>query len=440
MTENMNLPHHIETEMSVLGALFNDEEAQIYASGNLTAGDFYDQKHKKIYASALDLISKGISIDHLTIINKLNAEGILDQCGHEEYIRSIATLPFTSNFEDHVRIIKNHARSRKLIEIGGLAAKYGYEGDEDGLDKLESEIISMYNIVGAKKDFARLEDSVHEYFRSVQNTENSGRVKTGFRDLDSLILGFQPSDLIILAARTSVGKSSAALNIAMNVGMQLGTGVAIFTLEMSELQVAQRFITMASGVSSDKILSMKLTPYEVSQLKRSLDIYKSAPIFTCDNPTMTVAEIRSKAKRLFLQQPNIGLIIVDYVQLIEGSRRTTEQERVSEISRSLKGLARDLNVPIIAISSLNREVDHRSPPIPVVSDLRSSGNLEYDSDIVLLLYREDKYDENTDRKGIADIYVAKNRNGRTGIVSLGFNENTTRYFNLERHDSVGKEI
>jgi replicative DNA helicase len=331
---------------------------------------------------------------------------------------------------------------RRLIGAAGRIAAIAYADSADvplALERAEQELFAVTQ-VRATREFVHIRDLLAEYLESIQlgvsgETARPG-VPTGFIDLDRLLGGMQRSDLVILAARPSLGKTALALNMARNAGVRFNLTTAIFSVEMSRLQVAQRFLCTESGVDSARVREGRINDGEIRRLTEALETLSAAPIYVDDTPSIGINELRAKARRLHSEHP-LDLLIVDYLQLVGGANPQNRVQEMSEVSRSLKALARELDIPVLALSQLSRAVESRSPHIPMLSDLRDSGSIEQDADVVLFIYREDVYDRETERKGITDLYVAKHRNGPTGMVSLLFQEQSTRFVDLAREPRLG---
>jgi replicative DNA helicase len=348
-----------------------------------------------------------------------------------------AEVPTAVHVEYYGRIVERTAILRRLIECGGKITALGYDEREDletTLDKAESELFSVSQR-RATQDFVHIGTVVDSYFDQVtylrDNRDQVVGVSTGYPDLDKLTGGLQPSDLIILAARPSVGKTALALSIAYNVGIHTRRTVGIFSLEMSREQLVQRMLAMHTGIDTQRLRTGNID-VDLQVLMDAMGLISSASIYIEDTPGLSIMELRSRARRL-RAQVGVDLIIVDYLQLMQGRRSDKRVQEVSEISRNLKSLARELNVPVIALSQLSRAVEGRTSHVPMLSDLRESGSIEQDADLVVFIYREELYDKETDKKGIAEIHIAKHRNGPLGIVPLRFDVRTTRFQNLERY-------
>ncbi|HEY3118407.1 MAG TPA: replicative DNA helicase [Chloroflexota bacterium] len=423
-------PHNTEAEESVLASLLIDPEAIEVVAPLLTASDFYHPQNRDIFAAMVRLFDRRQPTDFVMVCDELERAGQLDAVGGVVYLsRLLTVVPTPVHVEYYGRVVERTAVMRQLIGVAGRIAAIGYEDPADvrmALDRAEQELFRVTQR-RVERDFVLLRDILAEYLEQIQPAAGieQGRpsVATGFIDLDKILGGFQRSDLIILAARPSVGKTALALNIARNSALRFNLPSAIFSVEMSRQQIAQRFLSMESGVDSLRVREGRLNERETRALGESLNVLSGAPIYVDDTASIGLTELRSKARRLHLQNP-LRLIIVDYLQLVRGANDNRVQE-ISEISRSLKALARELDVPVLAVSQLSRAVEGRSGHMPQLSDLRDSGAIEQDADVVLFIYRED--DKEDERRGVMELYVAKHRNGPTGKISLAFEERSTRF-------------
>jgi replicative DNA helicase len=430
-------PHNTEAEESVLGSLLIDPEAIEAAVALLRPDDFYHPRNRDIYAAMMRLYERRHPTDFVMVCDELEREDMLDRIGGVAYVsRLLTVVPTAVHIEHYAQIVQRTAVMRRLIGAAGRIAAIGYEDFADislALERAEQELFQVTQIRGAR-DFMHIREVLAEYLEQIQlgsGAEPSRPgVPSGYIDLDRMLGGFQRSDLVILAARPSMGKTALALNIARNAAVRFNLTTAIFSVEMSRLQIAQRFLSTESGVDSARIREGRLSEVEIRQLGEGLDILSASPIYIDDTPAIGVNELRAKARRLHGEHP-LDMLIIDYLQLIGGSTPVNRVQEISEISRSLKSLARELNIPVIALSQLSRAVEGRSPHIPMLSDLRDSGSIEQDADVVLFIYREDAYDRDSERKGITDLYIAKHRNGPTGMVSLLFLDRSTRFVDLE---------
>lgn len=430
-------PHNTAAEEAVLGSILIDAEPLVRLSGFLRAEDFYRDRNGIIYAAMLALHDRREPVDYLTLADELGRQEKYEQAGGLPYLSSLLTVVPTAAFAEHYgRIVERTAVMRRLISAAARIAQLGYQDNRDVDEVLERAEQLLIGVAQrrATRDFASLSDVLREYLEQLRTLQDGDQTKygipVGFIDLDKITGGFQRSDLVILAARPSLGKTSLALNMAANAAMKFNATVAIFSLEMSASQLAARLLSMEAGVDSARLRLGRLSAEESRRLGMALGTLSEASIYIDDTPAINIMELRSKARRL---SADVGLdmIIVDYLQLIVAGSRDNRVQEISEISRSLKGLARELRVPVIALSQLSRAVETRTPHIPMLSDLRESGSIEQDADIVLFIYRDDYYNKESEKAGIADIYVAKHRNGPTGQVSLLFQNKTTKFLDLE---------
>ena len=438
-------PQNIEAEQSALGCLLIDKNAILKVVDFLKPKDFYKPDHQQIYQAMMDLFEKNDPIDMLSISSRLKEKDQFEKIGSNAYltqlVNSVATAAHVASY---AKIIQRKRILRDLIDASHDISRMGYNESEDTeilLDQAERTIFSITQKSLTQK-FLSIKGSLEEAFERIDRLskhEGGPRgVPTGFIDLDSMLSGLQKTDLVILAARPSMGKSALALDFARNVAVNQKLPVGIFSLEMSMDQVVDRLISSQSGVDLWKIrtgkLSSKGEDNDFSNIQEALGVLAETPIFIDDAATSNILQMRAMARRLQADQ-GLGLLIIDYLQLVE-PRTTSESlvQQITEISRSLKGLGRELNVPILAVSQLSRAVEQRSPQIPRLSDLRDSGSLEQDADVVLFIYREDRYRQDIERKNIADIIVAKHRNGPVVKVSLYFNEQVVSFRNLAKEE------
>ncbi len=438
-------PQNLEAEQSVLGCLLIDKDAIVKVVDFLLAKDFYRNQHQEIYQTILELFEKGEPIDLLSVTNRLKDKGQLEGIGGPAYLTQLVNaVPTAAHTLNYAKIVQHKRILRDLIgasyDIGGM----GYNESEDVdilLDQAEKKIFSITQKSLTQK-FMPIKDSLEEAFERIDRLskhEGGPRgVPTGFIDLDNILSGLQRSDLVILASRPSMGKSSLALDFAKYVAVHEKLPVGIFSLEMSMDQVVDRLIASQSGVDLWKIrtgtLSSRGENNDFAKIQDALGVLAEAPIFIDDAATSNVLQMRAMARRLQADQ-GLGMLIIDYLQLIDP--RTAQEsmvQQITEISRSLKALARELNVPLVAISQLSRAVEQRSPQIPRLADLRESGSLEQDADVVLFIYREDRYREESEKKNIADIIIAKHRNGPVGKVELYFEERIASFRNLAKEE------
>ncbi len=434
------IPYNIEAERSVLGALLIHRDAIISVASWLKPEDFYREAHAWIYEAQMDCYGRREPPDLVTVAAELERRGRLEAVGGAVYLSSLVdAVPTPVHAEYYGRIVERCAVLRRLITAGGQIAAIGFESPEDVDEALSRAEETIFAISERRvtRDFVPIKEITSEYFDRLSRLRatHSGviGVPTGFPDLDHILGGMQRSDLIVLAARPSAGKTSLALSIAYNVAVREegGVPVGIFSLEMSREQLVQRFLSMETEIESQRLREGRLDDDEFQRVSEAMGRLSESPLFIDDTPGIPVAELRSKARRLHAEQ-EVGLIVVDYLQLMQGRRTENRVQEISEISRSLKALARELDVPVLALSQLSRSVEHRTPHIPVLADLRESGSIEQDSDVVMFIYREDLYNPDSEKKGIAEIHIAKHRNGPTGKVPLRFLERNTKFVSVER--------
>ncbi|WP_342507551.1 replicative DNA helicase [Sporosarcina sp. FSL K6-2383] len=440
-------PHNNEAEQSVIGAIFLEPQALITAAELLIPEDFYRLAHTKIFDTMIKLSDKGQAIDVVTVTEELSAKKELEDVGGISYLTEIAnSVPTAANIVHYARIVEEKALLRRLIRVATSIVEDGY-AREDEVEALLSEAEKKMMEVSNRKnagDFRHIKDVLVETYDSIellhtQKGDVTG-IPTGFRDLDKITAGFQRNDLIIVAARPSVGKTAFALNVAQNVATKTDENVAIFSLEMGAEQLVMRMLCAEGNIDAQVLRTGALEAEDWRKLTMAMGSLSNAGIFIDDTPGIRVNEIRSKCRRL-QQEHGLGMIMIDYMQLIQGSGSKpgeNRQQEVSEISRSLKGLARELKVPVIALSQLSRGVEQRQDKRPMMSDLRESGSIEQDADIVSFLYREDYYDKETENQNMIEIIIAKQRNGPTGTVTLAFAKEYNKFVNIDwsQHESA----
>ena len=437
-------PQNIEAEQSVLGCLLIDTNAIIKVADFLKPRDFYRLSHKMIYEVIMDLFSKTEPIDFLSVSSRLKEKNQFEEIGGTTYLTTLANVvPTASHALSYAKIVQRKKVLRDLIEASHDIGLLGYNEDEDVdtlLDQAENRIfgISQHSI---SQNFLHVKDTLSDAFNRIdQLSKHEGDLRglrTGFTQLDNILAGLQKADLIILAARPSIGKSALAVDIARNVALQEKVPVGLFSLEMSQDQVVDRLLSAHSNVDLWKIRTGRLSSdgeeNDFTRIQHTLGVLSEAPLFIDHSPTVNMNQMRSMTRRLQAEH-GLGLIVVDYLQLIQPRNpNDNEVQQITEISRSLKALARELNVPILALSQLSRAVEQRSPQIPRLSDLRQSGSIEQDSDVVLFIYREDRDKKDSPRKNIADIIIAKHRNGPVGKIELYFDEQRVTYRNIETY-------
>jgi len=434
-------PQNIDAEQAVLGAMLIKKEAIAEVSQLLRPEDFYRDAHKIIYEAMLTLFNRNEPADIVTVTNYLNNESQLDKVGGIAFVTALANVvPTAANVIYHANIVREKADLRHLINTATDIAGMAYEAADDVadvIDKSEKMIMEVANRQNVSA-FTPMKDIVIETFDKINLLyESKGGltgIPSGFRDLDALTSGLQASDLILVAARPSMGKTAFTLNIAANVALKSKKTVAFFSLEMSKQQLVQRMLCSEGGIDSQKLKNGDLSNEDWDKLVRTADRVSSAPLYIDDTAGITVMELRSKARRLKAEH-GLDLIIIDYLQLMQGRGRggsDNRQQEISEISRSLKAVARELNVPVIALSQLSRSVESRQIKRPMLSDLRESGSLEQDADIVMFLYREDYYDPETANKNITEVIVAKHRNGPVDTIKMFFTKQFTRFNDLSK--------
>ncbi len=432
-------PQNLEAEESVLGAMLLSPIAVGNVSEILDASDFYRESHGKIFLAALGLWAKGEPVDAITIANELDERSQLEQVGGQARVAELAALvPSTSNVEHYARIVKEMATLRGLVRAGQEITRLGQDRPGEVVDLVDraEQIVFELGQQRVTSDFSHIEVLLKESFERITQLYEAGvditGVPSGFRELDSLTSGFQPGNLVILAARPSMGKSSLALGTATNLAVRNEVPVALFTLEMSKSEVTQHMMCSEAKVESQRLRSGRLAPDDWPRLTAACDRLMKAPIYVDDTGSTTIMEVRSKARRLKSREPALGLIIVDYLQLMtSGVNAENRVQEVSQISRALKVLARDLEVPILALSQLSRAVEQRHDKRPILSDLRESGSLEQDADLVFFIYRDEYYlGEESDQQGVAEVILAKHRNGPTGTAKLSFLRRYAKFADL----------
>ena len=433
-------PHNLDAEQSVLGSMLLDKEAVAAASEVLQGEDFYSDAHKEIYEAILDTYDQGKPVDLVTLAEALRQRGSLDAVGGGTYISDLSmSVPSTANIRYYVSIIEEKSILRKLIGASNEIIKESYEASEDMdiiIDHAEKKIFDISQKKN-KQSYESIKTILLETYSKIEEmSKNKGKitgVPTGFRDFDMRTSGLNPSDFVLIAARPSMGKTSFAMNIAQNAAVRYKVPVAIFSLEMAKDQLAQRMLSSEANVELQKIRTGDLTEEDWVKLVNAATPLSQAPIFIDDTPGVTAMEVRSKARRLKMEH-NIGMVVIDYLQLMSGRGKTeSRQQEVSEISRSLKALARELQVPIVALSQLSRGPEARQDHRPMLSDLRDSGAIEQDADLVVFLYRDEYYNPDTEQQNIAEAIIAKQRNGPTGTVELVWLGQYTKFANYERH-------
>lgn len=438
-------PHSPEAERTVLGALLMDPDAIIKVSDFLKPEDFYDTTHRQIFQAIYQLYSNHEPIDFITVSSKLADSKNVQDIGGSAFLADLAaSVPTSSHIYQYGQIVKAKAVHRNIIEAGRKIVGFGYEVERpipELLDEVEKTIFQITNTF-LKEKFVHIRDILNDRYEKFAELHASGEettkgVPTGFQGLDAKLSGLQPSDLVILAARPSMGKTSLAMNIAVNAAIKGRKTVGVFSLEMSKEQLVDRLFASLLGVDSWKLQRGKLDDSDFQNMGPIMDELSKANLFIDDSSASSMPEFRTKARRLQMEH-GLDLLIVDYLQLMSTGNSSYAGNRVqeiSEISRTIKQVARELRIPIIALSQLSRAVEARPDKSPQLSDLRESGSIEQDADVVLMLYREEYYNEDTDRQNIADVFIRKHRNGPTGRVELLFKKEQMRFYDIDKQHS-----
>lgn len=436
-------PHNLDAESSLLGSIFVDSDAIVRVADHVDKSDFYDERHALIFEAINKLYTKHRPIDVLTVSNQLKEDGFLETVGGSSYLAELTNMvPTAAHAEEYAEIVAGKATRRKLIKVSEELVGLGYDEAKDiseVIDEAETELfkVSQQHV---QQDVESLENILASSFERLDELHrDKGKLRgvpTGFKDLDNVLAGLQRSDLIVIAARPAMGKTAFSLQLAHNVAVKAGQPVLMFNLEMSKEQLVDRLLSVESGVDAWNIRTGNLSDQDFERIGRAMGTLGEAPMFIDDTPGLTISELRTKAKRE-QHQRQLGLIIVDYLQLMSGGGRyggeANRVQEISEISRGLKLVARELNVPVIALSQLSRSVESRTPPHPQLSDLRESGSIEQDADVVGFLYRDEYYNpENTQKPGILEVMIRKHRNGPTDTVELFFDKAKQRYRSITR--------
>lgn len=434
------LPHSMEAEQSVIGSMIMDREAITVASEIIAGEDFYGRQYGVLFDAMVELNDEGKPVDLVTLQDRLKEKDIPPEVGSPEFIRDLVTaVPTSANIKYYAGIVAEKATLRRLIRLNEEIANTCYTGKENLETILEDTEKRVFELVQKRNtgEFVPIRQVVMNAMDKIEKaSKNKGNVTgvaTGFIDLDYRTAGMQPSDLILVAARPSMGKTAFVLNVAQHVAFKLNMTVAIFSLEMSKEQLVNRLFSLESRVDSQHLRTGNLSDAEWEKLIESAGVIGKSNLIIDDTPGISISELRSKCRKYKLEH-NLQMIIIDYLQLMSASGRGSDsrQQEISEISRSLKALARELNVPVIALSQLSRAVEQRPDHRPMLSDLRESGAIEQDADVVMFIYRDDYYNKDTEKKGIAEIIIAKQRNGPIGTVELVWLPDYTKFANLER--------
>ncbi len=434
-------PQNIDAEMSLIGAILIDEERLADVTEVVKEKDFYDKRHAAIYGAMVRLFERHRPVDLLTLTDELQKKDELTAIGGTTYLSELTNyVPTAAHAEAYAEMVSQKAIRRRLIRASSEISELGFDEEQDVqelLSRAEQELFAVSD-QSLKQDLTSIESILTDSFDRMEELHrNKGAlrgIKTGYRDLDNMTAGLQRSDLIILAARPAMGKTTLVTNLAYNVATVNKQSVLFFSLEMSKEQLVDRMLADASGVDSWNIRTGNLSDDDFAKLSEAMGEMAEAPIFIDDKPGLSVLEMRTKARRAAHDAP-LGLIIVDYLQLMQGSGKSdgNRVQEVSEISRGLKLIAREMNVPVIALSQLSRSVENRQPQIPQLSDLRESGSIEQDADIVMFIYREAYYNPETERENVTDLIIAKHRNGPVGKVELYFHPERLRFMSLDKH-------
>ena len=433
-------PHDVEAEQAVLGSMLTDKDAVISAIEVLKEEDFYRTDNRAIYEAILNLYNRAEPVDIITVKAELESLGKFEQVGGLEYLASLPDkVPTTANATKYIKIVEEKSTLRNLIKTANEIIELGYDPTEDVSDIMEGAEKKIFNIMQNKdkKSYAVIKDVLVDSFTQLEELYNRKQhitgVPSGFTELDYKTAGFHSSDLVLIAARPAMGKTAFALNIATNAAVRANVPVAIFSLEMSKEQLVNRILCSEAMVDSNKVRTGKLEEDDWTKLAGSIGPLSEAEIYIDDTPGISITEIRAKCRKLKLEK-NIGMVVIDYLQLVQGSnkRNGSREQEISEISRSLKILAKEIGVPVIALSQLSRAAEQRPDHRPMLSDLRESGAIEQDADIVMFLYRDDYYNKDSEKKDIAEVIIAKHRGGSTGTVELLWLGSYTKFVNLEK--------
>jgi len=433
------LPHSIEAEQSVIGSMIMDREAIVVASELITGEDFYNKQYGILFETMLELNEQGNPVDLVTLQDRLKEKDVPPEVSSLEFVRDlISAVPTSANIKYYANIVAEKSTLRKLIRLNEEIANTCYAGKENLEFILEDTEKRVFQLVQKRNtgDFVPIRQVVMNAMDKIESAaKNKGSVTgiaTGFTDLDYRTAGMQPSDLVLIAARPSMGKTAFVLNIAQHVAFKLNLPLVIFSLEMSKEQLVNRMFSLESSVDAQKLRTGQLNDQEWERLIESAGVIGKSKLMIDDTPGISISELRSKCRKLKLEH-GLSMIIIDYLQLMSGSGRSdSRQQEISDISRSLKGVARELGVPVLALSQLSRAVEQRPDHRPMLSDLRESGAIEQDADVVMFIYRDDYYNHDTEKKGVSEIIIAKQRNGPIGTVELAWLPEYTKFANLER--------
>ena len=435
------LPHSIEAEQSVIGSMLMDKEAIIAASEIVTARDFYQQQYGIMFETMVELFNEGKPVDLVTLQDRLKEKDVPPEVSSLDFVRDIiTTVPTSANVKSYANIVREKAVLRRLIKVNGEIANTCYAGKEPLEQILASTEKSVFDLLQSRSsgEFVPIRQvalNVLEKIEAASKTQGTVTgIPTGFIDLDYKTSGMQPSDFVLIAARPSMGKTAFVLNLVDHVAVRKGLPCMIFSLEMSKEQLVNRMLAMESNVDSQKLRTGNLTDSDWDAIVEGIGVIGNSKLVIDDTPGISITELRSKCRKMKLEQ-GLSMIIIDYLQLMSGSggkSSESRQQEISEISRSLKALAREMNAPVVALSQLSRACETRTDHRPMLSDLRESGAIEQDADVVMFLYRDDYYNKDTDMPNIAEVIIAKQRNGPIGTVNLLWQPEFTKFVNLEK--------
>ena len=434
------LPHSVEAEQSVIGSMLMDREAIISASEIITADDFYQHQYGVMFESMVELFNEGKPVDLVTLQNRLKEKDVPPEVSSLEFVRDImATVPTSVNVKSYANIVREKAVLRRLIRVNEEIANTGYAGKEKLEDILAHTEKAIFDLLQSRNsgEFVPIRQVALNVLEKIETASRSGGtvtgIPTGFIDLDYKTSGMQPSDLVLLAARPSMGKTAFVLNLVDYIAVRKGLPCMVFSLEMSKEQLVNRMLAMESNVDSQKLRTGSLTDADWDAVVEGIGIIGNSKLIIDDTPGISITELRSKCRKMKLEY-GLQMIIIDYLQLMTGSGKTSDnrQQEISEISRSLKALAREMNAPVIALSQLSRACETRQDHRPMLSDLRESGAIEQDADVVMFLYRDDYYNKDTDKPNVAEVIIAKQRNGPIGTVELLWRPEFTKFVNMAK--------
>lgn len=428
-------PQNLEAEKSVLGSILLDKDALIEVSGWLLPSHFYDDRHSVIYQNILELFESGLPVDLVTVSDKLKKKRLLSKLGGRAYLTELASfVPTSAHATEYANIVKETATRRGLISSSSEITQLAFDETMPMSEVVDRSETLLFNVAqeGIKSNFIHIKDLLKDAYERAAHAKESddySGISTGFKELDILLGGFQKSDLVVLAARPSVGKTSLALDMMRHAALIEKKNVAFFSLEMSNMQIMDRLLGMQSGIPFWEIRTNKLTEEKVIKLANTMGELADANIYVDDTAGQHINQIRTKARRLALEH-GVDIIFVDYLQLMHGNSKESRTLEVGEVSQGLKNLAKELNVPVVALSQLSRAIEQRQSRRPQLSDLRESGSIEQDADVVIFLDREETWNPDTEKKGSAEVFVAKHRNGPTGILELAFIKEIASFRNL----------